>query len=274
MSIYRPKGSPYYHFDFQWRCRRFHGSTKRTNRREAERLEQTERERAKQAAAQSHTASTSLQLDPVAGRYWSEVGQYHAGADNTWRDLDRLLKYFGSTKLLTEITDDDVARLVAWRRGHRIVRSKRRNPEQYPLISNSTVNRSTIEPLKKLFTRAKTAWGVKFEHEPTWRAHMLLEPQERMRELVGDEAERLDAATRADYAPFFAFARASGLRLRECLLRWREVNWSAGRIQKLGKGGKLVTAAITPTIRAILRPLQGHDVEYVFTYIAMRTIPA
>ena len=63
------------------------------------------------------------------------------------------------------------------------------------------------------------AMGVQFVREPQWRRHKLTEPQERVRELVGDEGERLEAATRDDYAPFFAFARASGLRLKECLLR-------------------------------------------------------
>jgi hypothetical protein len=53
-------------------------------------------------------------------------------------------------------------------------------------------------------TRAKT-WGVRFDREPAWRDHWLTEPQERVRELRDDEAERLDDAMRADYAPFFAF---------------------------------------------------------------------
>jgi integrase len=112
---------------------------------------------------------------------------------------------------------------------------------------------------------------VKFEHEPTWKKHMLKEPQERVRELVGDEGNRLEEATRTDYAPFFQFARASGLRLRECLLRWPEVDWDSRQIRKAGKGGKLVTVPITPSIRAILWPLRGQDPEHVFTYVAQRT---
>ena len=82
---------------------------------------------------------------------------------------------------------------------------------------------------------------------------------------------KLEAATRDDYAPFFAFARASGLRLAECLLRWDEVDWGARQIRKAGKGGRLVTVSITPTIREILWPLQGHHSESVFTYVADRT---
>lgn len=270
MSLNKPKNSPYYQYDFWWRGRRFLGSTKRTNRREAEAVERAERERAKQEAAKARTATSSLQLDDVAGRYWTEIGQHHAGAGNTWRDIARLVDYFGATKLISEITDDDVARLVAWRRGHRVVRSKKRKAVDCPMISNATVNRSTIEPLKKLFTRAKV-WGAKFEREPKWKDHFLKEPQERVRELMGDEADRLDAETRDDYEPFFAFARASGLRLRECLLRWPEVNWGTGQVDKLGKGGKRVTAPITPTVRAILWPLKGHHPEFVFTYVAQRT---
>jgi integrase len=274
MSVYRPKGSPFYHFDFWLRGRRFYGSTGRTSRRDAEAVERAEREGAKQQAAASRASSASLKLDDVAGRYWSEIGQHHAGADNTWRDLARLLKYFGTTKPITEITDDDVAKLVAWRRGHRVLRARKSGAAaadmSAPLITNATVNRSTTEVLKKLFTRAK-AWGVRFDHEPHWKAHWLPEPQERVRELVGDEGDRLEAETRADYAPFFAFAKASGLRLRECLLKWSEVDWEARQIRKFGKGGKLVTAPITSTVRLILWPLRGHHPEHVFTYVAMRT---
>jgi integrase len=273
MSVYKPKGSPFYQFDFWWRGSRFHGSTKCTNEREAKAVERAERDRAKQRAAADQATSASLQIDDVAGRYWQEIGSHHAGAADTWRGLERLVEYFGPTKLLTEITDDEVARLVAWRRGHRVVRTKKRPTKgapEPPLISNATVNRSTTEVLKKLFTRAK-AWGVRFDHEPSWKMHWLDEPQERVRELHHDESVRLEQATRADYEPFFAFARASGLRMRECLLRWSEVDWGTRQIRKAGKGGKLVTAPITSTIRTILWQLRGHHPEHVFTYVAART---
>ena len=87
-----------------------------------------------------------------------------------------------------------------------------------------------------MFTRAKL-WGVRFQHEPHWHKHMLAVPSERVREVSEDEADALDAIMRDDYAPFFAFARASGLRLAECLLKWSEVDWPAKQIRKLGKGG-------------------------------------
>jgi len=93
-----------------------------------------------------------------------------------------LVDYFRPTKLLTEIFDDDVAHLVAWRRGHRVIRAKNRKERDVadaPLISNATVGRSTTEVLKKLFTRVK-AWAARFDREPNWKAHWLPEPQERV----------------------------------------------------------------------------------------------
>jgi hypothetical protein len=138
MSVYKPKGSPFYHFDFQRRGRRFHGSTKRTDRREAQAVERAERERAKQSASTSAATSASVALDHVIGRYWAEVGQHHAGADNTWRDLARLIDYFGAAKRLDAITGDDVAKLVAWRRGHHVAATGR-------LIAAGTVNCTTVK---------------------------------------------------------------------------------------------------------------------------------
>jgi integrase len=266
VSLYRKPRSPFWHFDFQWRGCRFHGSTKCTTRREAEKVEAAERERAKQFVAQAQAARTSLRLDDVAGRYWSEHAQHLAGAPNAEGHLAVLIEFFGKDKLLTEITGDDVAKLVAWRRGH-----QPKTGSNAARLSSHTVNHTT-EQLRKLFTRAKL-WGVRFDHEPRWIKYMLAVPAERVRELSDDEAERLEAATRADYAPFLAFARASGLRLREAVtLTWLEVDWSAKQIRKRGKGDRLVTVPITSAIREILWPLRGHHPEFVFTYVPQRIL--
>jgi integrase len=263
VSVYKDARSPYWQFDFWWRGHRFHGSTKARSRREAEAIERAEREKAKQRVIEIEAARTSLRLDDIAGRWWQEVGQHLAGGGvrNAWRELDRLIGFFGKDKLVTEIVGDDVARLVAWRRGHR---------NRGTLISPFTVN-ATTKQLRKLFIRAKL-WGARFQQEPRWRDHILKEPQERVRELAEHEAERLEAVTRDDLAPFFAFARASGLRLKECLLRWSEVNFPGRQILKVGKGGKMVTVPITATIRGILWPLQGHHPDFVFTFVADRTV--
>lgn len=264
MSVYKHPRSPFWQFDFQVGGHRFHGSTKARSRREAEAVERTEREQAKAQVAALNAAKTSLRLDDVAGKYWRERGQHHACARNNWHRLTLLIQFFGKDKLLTDITDDDVRALVAWRRGHRVT-YKGRKPEDCPLIAPNTVNLTTMQ-LKTLFSTLRPR-----VREPEWRKHWLPVRQEHPRELVGDEGERLEAATRHDYAPLFAFAQASGLRQSECLLRWSQVDWGARQIRGVGKGGKLVTLPITPTIREILWPLRGHHPDYVFTYVAVRT---
>jgi integrase len=256
MSLYRKPRSPYWYFEFRIQNHRFYGSTKATTRREAEAVERAEREKAKQTVAQSEAARTSLRLDDVAGRFWVQA-QHYAASRNTWKRISLLIEFFGKDKLVPDITHDDVRALIAWRRGHRTRAGK--------LIAPATVNLTTMQ-LKALFATLRPR-----VHEPEWRKLWLSVPQEHPRELMGDEGERLEAATRDDYAPFFAFVSATGIRQSECLLRWSQVDWGARQIRKTGKGGKLVTTPITPTIREILWPLRGHHPEFVFTYVAVRT---
>jgi hypothetical protein len=215
MSVYRDPRSPYWQFYFRWRGHRFFGSTKATTRREAEKVEAAEREKAKAYLAAQAAARTSLRLDDVAGRYWSEKGQHHAASRNIWKRLSLLIKFFGKDKLITDITDDDVRSLVAWRRGHR------KPNHASALISPGTVN-LTIMQLKTLFATLRPR-----AQEPEWRKHWLPVRQEHPRELMGDEGERLEAQMRKDYAPLFAFAMATGMRQSECLLRWSQVDWGA-----------------------------------------------
>ena len=272
MSVYKPKNSPNYQYDFQIGGQRFHGTTGCTNVREARGVERQQREKAKAAVRAARAASGGpLTIDDASARYWREVGERHANAETTWTDLGRLVDYLTPQKLLTDITDDDVAKLVHWRRTQPAWgRATTKAGEPMRLVSAATVNRSTTLVLKKIFTRAKRTWRYSFPVEPNWRDHWLAEPKERVRELRGSESSALRLATRTDYTPIFEFARASGLRLEECLLRWREVDWETGWVVTTGKGGRTVKTAITSTVRAILLPLQGHHSEWVFTYEAKR----
>jgi integrase len=267
VSVYKDPRSPYYQYSFAIRRHRFYGSTKCTSRREAEAVEKDEKEKAKKRIAEQKDAKTSLILDHIIDRYWQEVAKHQASAKNTWGHLERLIDFFGKHQLLAEITDDDVSRFVAWRRGHS---SKKAGQ----LVAPGTVNHTTTCLLRRLFHCAKTRWNVRFDREPNWKSHMLPEPQERVRELVGNEGERLNAATREDYRPLFEFMKETGWRKRECYtLRWSEVNSESSQIVKLGKGGRRITTPITTSVQAILEPLQGHHPEFVFTFVAVRTNP-
>jgi integrase len=269
MSVYIPKGSPTgeYIYDFWRGGQRFSDTT----RRAAEKVEAERKADAVEALKQAAEVRVSLKLKDVAARYWDAVARDKAGADNTERDLNRLLDYFekhhkaaGGEKIpITAITLQDIEELIARRRADK---GRTGRP-----IANGTVNRSTTEVLRKLFTYCKRH-GVRFDGEPKWSELMLKEPRERVRELRRGELEKIEAAVRDDYAPLIAFALATGLRQREMYdLKWTEVDFDAGQIKREGKGGKTVTRPITPAVRDILMPLQGHHQEYVFTYVAART---
>lgn len=273
MSVYKPKNTPYYHFDFQVAGVRYYGSTETANRREAEAREKVEKDKAKAAAKAAKHANGAgpLTLGIATARYWTEIGQHHANSETTWTDINRLVDYFGAAKLMSAIGDDDIAKLVQWRRAQTAWgKAETKDGEPMRLVSAATVNRSTTLVIKKIFTRAKRTWRYDFPLEPNWRDHWLKEPVERVRELKQTESSSLYLATRADYQPIFDFVRATGLRLQECILRWSEVDWQTGWITKPGKNDRPVRTAITSEVREILLPLRGHHHDFVFTYQAAR----
>jgi integrase len=272
MSVYKSAKSQYYSYDFQLDNRRFFGSTKAKNRKQAEAVERDLRAKARaDIEAEKRTGNAPLTLDVAAGRYFQEVGQHHADSDATFRNLNRLVHYFGKTKRLDQITDADVSALVAWRRAQTIKgRVKDMDGNPVAAVSPATVNRSTTEVLKKLFTRAKRTWRFQFQTEPNWRDHRLKEPQGRVRELHEGEEKALEHAMRGDYGPWLQFALLTGLRRRETLIRWSDVNWAARTITTVGKGGRMVSTPITSEVAALLEPLKGQHPEFVFTYVAKR----
>jgi integrase len=204
-------------------------------------------------------------MDLAADRYWVEIGQHHAAPETTMANLKRLVLYFGPAKRLDDIKDPDVSELVAWRRGQTVKGRKKAK-----LLAPATVNRSTIEPLQKLFNRAKRAWHMKFDREPDWKVHILKEPIERVREVRPHEEEQIDAAIREEYRAVVAFARASGLRMAECLLKKEQIDMVGAAIWTTGKGDKPIRKPVTSEMRAILSVAMKNPTEYVFVYKAKR----
>lgn len=273
MSVYKPEGKPYYLFDFQCGGRRFYGSTSTGNKAEARAIEQRERESAKRVIAAERAAGaafrgeTPLTLNLAIARYWEEAGKHHAGATTTWVDLQRALTHFGGGKRLDEVTDSDLAAYVAKRRGER-----RKGDAKAGFVAPATVNRTTIDLLRKLMTRARKAWKIPLPNEPDWKVHRIKERGELVRELRPSDEDRLVENLAEGYRDVWRFALASGLRLGECFLTWEQVDEDGGIINVIQKGGRPHSIPITREIAAILSTCKGRDETYVFTYTARRTI--
>ncbi len=283
MSIHKRPGTSKYFYDFRIRGQRFRGSTGETERRAAQAAERRLKEeaRAKLIVEKERRAAWGGQEPPTMGhvvaRYWNEVGQFHGSSKTTWWAMEWLVEHFGEHTLLVEITTERIARMVAHRRTIRV----RRDPKTKALVEipcdhvqNATVNRYAIEPLRKLFRRARDVWLYPVVY-PRWGELLLAEPQERVREAVGDEEARIVEALGPDYGRLFRFMITTGVRASGALLTWSQVDRvnRLARIRNKSRNGQpsWYTIPLTDAQLAILDECIGHHPTHVFTYAAERS---
>ncbi|OWJ68768.1 hypothetical protein [Inquilinus limosus] len=88
-----------------------------------------------------------MTMNEAAERLYQEVAQHQASGDDVDRWLARLVRRVEPGRLLSDIDDDLVARIVAERRGDR-ARNKKAP------VSPGTVNRDTTELLRRIMRRA------------------------------------------------------------------------------------------------------------------------
>lgn len=254
MSVYKRSGEKTYSYRFQVGGCRFSGQTGLTNKSEALKFEADERERVKNSAIPLNSALTFSQ---AASRYWTEHGQHLKMAGDLFRYFGWLEAKIGGNTMLASITDSEVANLVAMRRGEG--------------VSNTTVNRSVLEPLRMIVRRTDLNWKLPVP-AIDWGRHRLSEPQEVVREASPAEEDALLAAIRPDYWPVIAFALLSGCRQAEIVnLVWTDVEWFSQQIRIKGKGDKTRTIPLTKGLQEILQQEHGHHSHSVFTYRADRT---
>lgn len=192
----------------------------------------------------------------AASRYYKEVGEHSRGARNVEFYFDWLTKAIGKTTYLTEITNAVVVSLIVKRRGEG--------------VSPSTINRSVIEPLRRVLNRASEIWEEPIS-KISWKKHRQQEPNGVVRELSANEEKRLFAALRQDYHDITRFALLTGMRLAEFTgLEWGHVDFEQGMIWRERKGGKVKGTPLTPSLRIILERQKGRHETYVFTFLADR----
>lgn len=267
-----------YSYDFQFGGKRFSGSTGKTQKKAAAKVEEQILEKAKfDKAVEGALFGKELNLLSATARYWLEVGQHNKNSDNTMWSLGWLKDHFGEAAMLHEIDDNKVATMVAKRRGEHVPnqRVKGRSyskPFVPKFVTPATVNRTVTEPLREIILRAANVWKVRVG-EINWSKHLLDEPRERVREATpAEEADVMQELGRGyDVAVEFAFI--NGCRRMEILgLVWSRVDFFTRRYEVIGKGNKSRWIPMTQRTFEILWSQQGHHKEYVFTYMAKRTV--
>jgi integrase len=206
-------------------------------------------------------------------RWWKQVGS-HGNDPDLERALNWLKAQLGPKVFLHDITDDMVSTAVEARREHVKRAGRDSNGVQlYRPISNRTVNKTVPSLLSRVFTRAKENWNAIILEEPDWKKHWLPETKRPIREISTAEEAVLDEVESTDYAELREFAAIMGLRRREVLLTWPQVDFELAVIRIVGKGGIPAVLPLTRRAYQILWKLRGHDPVWVFTFIAERTRP-
>ena len=249
MSLYRPKNSPYWHYDFQIKGHRFTQSTRTADKRMATAIEAA----ARAAALAPTNRRPQITLDVAAGLY-ADHAQHLTSWSSKRYILVALLEGLGKDRPLSTITQRDLIGYIATRRNAR---------------SNATVNRE-LNMIIALWNRAAKA---RFDvgEMPDWKALRLRTTRRAHRILSQIEEAPLMAAVREDVRPAIKFILASGWRRAEVLgLRWNDCDLPAQSATTRIKGGDRITRPLTSQMVATLaaQPRVG---PFIFTYLCDRT---
>lgn len=251
MSVYKPKGSPYFHYDFVWKGRRYYGSTGLESKRTAEAYEA----RVRSDAIMGVDRKPPITLDEACGLY-----AVHAETLSSWSTIEYMIEDLneglGKDRYLSEIGQAELQAHFARRRGTG--------------LANSSVNRE-IENARAIWRRVPKKYDI--GEMPNWGQLFLKVAERAPRELSLSEEPDLFAEMRADIIDVCDFALKSGWRLSEVIgLRWSDCDLQAMQAQTRIKGGNIVRRPLTPTLIAIVanQPKVG---PFVFTYVAQRTKP-
>lgn len=253
MPVYKKAGRSVYSYDFRYRGQRFSGSTGCETKRDAQRFEDAERARLK---AVTTDLTKPINFMTASTLYYDEIGRFLINEADCMRALAWLQGQIGNSTSVKSISDADVAKAVAKRRGDG--------------VSNSTVNRSVTEPLRAILRRARRVWKQTVQ-DIDWKLHMLPEAEERVREATSEEEKAALEKTRPDYWPAIRFAFLTGCRRAEIVgLRWTAVDFFNNQFTVTGKRGRSRKIPMTVAVRALLWSLKDQHGTAVFTYVVRR----
>jgi integrase len=244
MPVYKPKNSPYYHYDFQIKGRRYYGSTSCKSKRDAQEYENRRR---KEAALPS-LQRPPITIDDACGLYQEKVEELPSWPTMRYM-LAALIKGIGKKKLLSEVGQRELQRYFASRRSGR---------------SHATVNRE-IENARAVWRHAeKSRYDI--GEAPDWRSLKFKATRHPPRELSFDEEARLFQHLRADVVDAVSFLLKSGWRRDEVLkLRWSDFMREQKQAVTKIKGGDTVNRALSAELVSIIdrQPRIG---PFIFTY--------
>lgn len=248
MTVYKPKNSPNFHMDFQFRGVRYCQSTGCTSQRAAEAFERRYRNDLANPASAQHP----ITIDEAAGLYTERVEALPSWPTTRFI-LAALVKGLRKQTQLAAITQRDLQNHFARRRAGR---------------SNASINREidVARAVWRCAARAKYAIGAM----PDWKALYLRVPAAPPAELTIEQEASVFAAIPEDARDVVRFALISGWRRAEVIgLRWSDVDLTQAEARTRIKGGDVVVRPLNAALVALIanQPKAG---PFVFTYVCRK----
>jgi integrase len=215
------KRGRFYHYEFELGGRRYRGTTKRTNRQDALKVEATKRTRLLNSLQEIPNPTSVPTFAEFADQFlnWAKVNLSKATVKLHRVNIERLKQFFRG-KLINEIDRKSVEDFKVWRAGQ-----KRENGKGK--VSGATVNRN-LTTLKRIYNHAD-AMGLNVRnpvrHVPYFRE------TGRVRALTLEEVDKYLAAAKGDLKDFAALALDTGARPMELLaLHKNDVHLTEGYV--------------------------------------------
>lgn len=257
MSVYQPKNSTFWHYDFQYKGHRFHGSTGKTTHTDAKKVEKQYRDDAIRSVATGEINRPKVDvpsLDVAAAEWWDYKGAGLKSAATLEARLELAVRLVGKHKPINEVTTSDIATAIQKRRGI----LTRNRP-----IKNATANRDIIDTVRPLIRRQKKLLNdgsgpPVFFPEIDWAEVRLAEPKPKPRDFSSVEIGDFRASL-ADHWKDFAHIEARyGLRLAEMFFKPTDVEPEACRLLlRNRKGDDDHTVPLAPEDAAMLAARAG-----------------
>jgi integrase len=274
VSVYKPTGTSTYYYRFQRANRTFQGSTQETNKSQAKAIERAEKLKAEQLVhAERAAGRRPMTVDRCFTFYADDVLKYRSTGKTSNRHLHWIEDQLGTNKLISELSNSDIAELVNARREcKRAAGRDDKGRALFKPVSVATVNRM-LECLRAALhhvVRNRDAFV-----QPSLKIKRLVgEPKERTREASIEEEEAIFAALREDFHDIVRFALLTGIRKEGCLtLIWPNIDFGNRKItylkkHKPGRDAETGTLPMTGEVETILRRQKGRHRVQVWTFVA------
>lgn len=200
---FRKKGTKNWHYDFQFRGRRFYGSCGTEDFQEAKAVEAAARVQAKQDKTVLH----EFTISQAFGTYYTDICEPQPSAKTSFSQSKMLLEHFDGQKQISTLTNKDLLNYV------RISRAKE---------SNGYVNRK-LEFMSRALKHMGDFYDAKLP-KLDFSKVKTKEKEEFIRELSAVEEHRLFQHLRQDLHPMVWFALNTGARQQAMFrLKWSDI---------------------------------------------------